>query len=110
MTGHREYETLADGRPIQTVIGPRVSWGAMERARKAAAPHQFPASVLKIMRRMRQRIKEGRWSGISAVIALLVMTATASAATVKYTQVGKDCVVSANGSARVAHNTKCPDR
>lgn len=50
---------------------------------------------------------------IGTVLALGIMTALALAAPVghggsKYTQVGKDCVVSSNGSARVARNTECP--
>lgn len=55
---------------------------------------------------------------ISMILMVVLMTAQPEQATpdlhvqstVHYTQVGKDCVVSQNGSARVARNTKCPKR
>lgn len=49
---------------------------------------------------------------IAGVCVCLVSYAASAQTTVrgnvKYTQVGKDCVISSNGSARVARDTQCP--
>lgn len=43
------------------------------------------------------------------IVVMLMLSTFSALATPRYTQQGKDCIVSDNGSARVAHNTKCPE-
>lgn len=50
-------------------------------------------------------------AGLIAGVCLVSYAASAQTTVrgnVKYTQVGKDCVISSNGSARVARDAQCP--